>query len=59
MQKFETRAIRLQMDRTYQKEHSTPIFPTSSFVFADAEEMRMAFAEEMEANITADTAIHP
>ncbi len=51
MQKFETRAIRLQMERTYQKEHSTPIFPTSSFVFSDAEEMRMAFTEEIEANI--------
>ncbi|HRG22525.1 MAG TPA: O-succinylhomoserine sulfhydrylase [Saprospiraceae bacterium] len=51
MQKFETRAIRLQMERTHQKEHSTPIFPTSSFVFADAEEMRMAFTEEIDANI--------
>lgn len=51
MDKFETRAIRLQMDRTYQKEHATPIFPTSSFVFSDAEEMRMAFTEEIDANI--------
>jgi O-succinylhomoserine sulfhydrylase len=48
---FETLAIRLQTPRTNQKEHSTPIFATSSFVFDDAEEMRAAFTEEIQANI--------
>jgi O-succinylhomoserine sulfhydrylase len=49
--KFETRAIRLQTDRTQHREHSTPIFPTSSFVFEDAEQMRAMFADELEGNI--------
>jgi O-succinylhomoserine sulfhydrylase len=49
--KFETKAIRIQTDRTQQKEHSTPIYPTSSFVFDDAEEMRAAFAEEVPSHI--------
>jgi O-succinylhomoserine sulfhydrylase len=48
---FETIAIRLQTERSQHKEHSTPIFPTSSFVFDDGEEMRAAFAEEIEANV--------
>lgn len=51
MPHFETIAIRLQQDKTYQKEHSTPIYPTSSFTFDDGEEMRAAFAEEIEANV--------
>lgn len=49
--KFETLAIRLQTDKTAQREHSTPIFPTSSFVFDDAEQMRALFADEQEGNI--------
>ncbi len=48
---FETIAIRKQTDRTQHKEHSTPIFPTSSFVFDDAEQMRAVFAEEREGNV--------
>lgn len=48
---FETIAIRTQTDRTQHKEHSTPIFPTSSFVFDDAEEMRAVFAEEKAGNV--------
>lgn len=51
MNRFETIAIRMQLERTSEKEHAVPIFPTSSFVFSDAEEMRMAFTEEIEANI--------
>lgn len=51
MNHFETKAIRLQLERSQEKEHSVPIFPTSSFVFSDADEMRMAFTEEIEANI--------
>lgn len=49
--KFETQAIRLQTERTQHREHSTPIFPTSSFVFEDAEQMRAMFADEQEGNI--------
>jgi O-succinylhomoserine sulfhydrylase len=48
---FETNAVRTQLKRSSQKEHSVPIFATSSFVFSDAEEARAAFAEEIEANI--------
>lgn len=49
--KFETKAIRLQTERTAHHEHSTPIFATSSFVFDDAEHMRALFANEAEGNI--------
>ena len=44
--KFETDAIRNQLDRTQFQEHSTPMYLTSSFVFDDAEDMRASFAEE-------------
>lgn len=46
-----TKAIRLQTPRTPEGEHSTPIFPTSSFCFDDAESMRAAFADESDAYI--------
>ncbi|MEM1322140.1 MAG: aminotransferase class I/II-fold pyridoxal phosphate-dependent enzyme [Bacteroidota bacterium] len=49
--KFETQAIRLQMERSAQREHSTPLFPTSSFVFEDAEQMRAIFADEQPGNV--------
>ncbi|MEO0776822.1 MAG: aminotransferase class I/II-fold pyridoxal phosphate-dependent enzyme [Bacteroidota bacterium] len=49
--KFETKAIRIQTARTAEREHSTPLFPTSSFVFDDAEQMRSLFAGEAEGNI--------
>jgi O-succinylhomoserine sulfhydrylase len=49
--KFETKAIRIQTNRSEQREHSTPIFPTSSFVFEDAAQMRKVFAGEEEGNI--------
>lgn len=49
--KFETKAIRTQIDRSQHAEHSSPVFLTSSFVFEDAEEMRAAFAEEKKMNI--------
>ena len=48
---FETKAIRIQTNRTTQREHSTPIFPTSSFVFDSAEHMRATFAGETPDNI--------
>lgn len=49
--KFETGAIRHQLERTQYLEHSSPLFLTSSYVFEDAEDMRASFAEEKERNI--------
>lgn len=46
-----TIAIRTQTERTYQMEHSTPLFLTSSFTFENAEAMRAAFADESDDNI--------
>jgi O-succinylhomoserine sulfhydrylase len=41
-----TKAIRLQTERTQEKEHSTPLFLTSSFVYDSAEDMGAAFSDE-------------
>ncbi len=49
--KFETKAIRIQTERSQHREHGTPIFPTSSFVFDDAEQMRSLFTGEETGNI--------
>lgn len=49
--RFETEAIRTQVERTQFLEHSSPMYLTSSFVFEDAEDMRASFAEEKERNI--------
>lgn len=49
--KFETNAIRTQLKRTENLEHSVPLYLTSSFVFEDAEDMRASFAEEKDRNI--------
>lgn len=46
-----TRAIRTQIDRTNEMEHSSPLFLTSSFCFDNAEDMRAAFADESDDNI--------
>src|SRR6476469_6472020 len=46
-----TKAIRTRADRTKDKEHSSPVFLTSSFCFDDPEEMRAAFADETDAYI--------
>ena len=48
---FETNAIRTQTERSQHREHSTPIFATSSFVFEDAEQARALFADEEPGNI--------
>ena len=48
---FETKAIRLQTDRSQFQEHSTPLYLTSSFVFEDTDDMRSSFAEEKERNL--------
>ncbi|MFW5814651.1 MAG: O-succinylhomoserine sulfhydrylase [Spirochaetota bacterium] len=42
----ETRAIRIQADRTQHREHSVPVYLTSSFVFDSAEQARALFAGE-------------
>ena len=42
----ETQAIRLQTTRTGEKEHATPLFLTSSFVYDSAEDMAAAFADD-------------
>lgn len=42
----ETKAIRLQTPETNQKEHATPVFLTSSFVYDSAEDMAAAFADD-------------
>lgn len=44
----ETIAIRHQSKRSQNKEHSVPLYLTSSYVFEDAEDMRSQFAEEKE-----------
>lgn len=46
--KFETNAIRNQMNRTHYREHSQPMFLTSSFTFPSAEQMAATFAGEAE-----------
>lgn len=42
----ETNAVRIQTERTNQKEHSTPLFLTSSFVYDTAEDMAEAFTDD-------------
>lgn len=46
-----TRAIREQTPRSREREHSVPIFMTSSFAFDSAEQARALFAEEEQGNI--------
>ena len=46
-----TQAIRTQINQTGEKEHSNPLFMTSSFCYDNAEEMRAVFADEKEGNI--------
>jgi O-succinylhomoserine sulfhydrylase len=46
-----TKAIRTQVERTNEMEHSSPLFLTSSFCFDNAEEMRATFADENDDNI--------
>ncbi len=50
MQK-QTKAIRIQAERSHNREHSVPLYLTSSFTFEDAEQGRAIFAEEMAGNI--------
>lgn len=49
--KFETDAIRTQTPTTGEREHSTPLYMTSSFTFESAEHARAMFAKEIEGNV--------
>jgi O-succinylhomoserine sulfhydrylase len=49
--KFETIAVRTRTKRTPEREHSSPLYLTSSFTFDNAEQMRAVFADELEGNI--------
>ncbi len=42
----ESKAIRIQTNKTEQKEHSTPLFLTSSFTYNSAEDMAAAFSDD-------------
>jgi O-succinylhomoserine sulfhydrylase len=48
---FETQAIRTQVPAGAEREHSVPLFLTSSFVFESAEQARALFADEIAGNI--------
>jgi O-succinylhomoserine sulfhydrylase len=48
---FETNAIRTQSERSSAREHSVPLYMTSSFIFENAEHARALFADEIEGNI--------
>lgn len=48
---FATRAVRDGQVRTHENEHSEPIFPTSSYVFASAAEAAARFSGEIPGNI--------
>lgn len=48
---FETEAIRTQTPTTAEREHSTPLYMTSSFTFDSAEHARALFAKEVEGNV--------
>lgn len=48
---FETNSIRINSSKSNQKEHSAPLYLTSSFTFDSAEEARAMFAEEIQGNI--------
>lgn len=49
--KEESKLIRTQTNRSHNREHATPLYLTSSFIFEDAEQGRAIFADEIEGNI--------
>ena len=51
MKNKETQSIRTQAEKSQHREHSVPIFMTSSFVFENAEHGRELFADEVPGNI--------
>jgi O-succinylhomoserine sulfhydrylase len=48
---FETDAVRTQVPTSPEREHSVPLYLTSSFVFESAEQARALFADELPGNI--------
>ena len=50
-QHFESKAVRARSEQSAYREHSSPLYLTSSFTFEDAEQARALFADEMEGNI--------
>lgn len=48
---FDTDAIRTQTRTTDEREHSTPLYMTSSYLFDSAEHARELFANEVEGNV--------
>lgn len=49
--KEQSQLIRTQTERSFNREHSVPLYLTSSFIFDDAEQGRAVFAGEEEGNI--------
>ena len=49
--KQETTGVRAQINRTQYREHSVPMFLTSSFTFGSAEEMAGMFSGELEGDV--------
>ena len=51
MKNKETKSIRIQTKASQYREHSSPLYMTSSFTFESAEQGRAIFANEIEGNI--------
>lgn len=51
MKKKQTDSIRKQYERSANREHSVPLYLTSSFTFENAEQGRALFADEIDGNI--------
>ncbi|HEY0054878.1 MAG TPA: PLP-dependent transferase [Pedobacter sp.] len=49
--KEQSKLIRKQAPRSQNREHSVPLYLTSSFIFEDAEQGRAIFADEIQGNI--------
>ena len=49
--KFETLAVRSQTERSANREHSVPVYATSSYTFENAEHARALFQEEQQGTI--------
>lgn len=49
--KFETIAVRKQIEKSHNREHSVPIYATSSYTFENAEHARALFQEEQQGTI--------
>lgn len=49
--RFETKAIRSQAEQSQNREHSVPLYLTSSFTFEDAQSMQATFAGEQDGHI--------